>query len=99
MSEQWIIRDIPIAKLYPFLKLVISPGVGNYMKASIIRHGLLEPLTVFPEADDRFSILDGHVRYAALKELHYETVPCRLRDSALDDRKTNKNHKSSREDE
>ncbi len=99
MSEQWILRDIPIAQLYPFRKRVISQGVEGCMRASIVRCGLLEPLIVFPEDDVRYCILDGHVRYAALKGLDYKTARCRFRMSVPEARKTKKTKKKNQEDE
>jgi len=81
MSEKWIIRDIPLVKLYPFRKRRIPPYQELCMKASIVHYGLQEPLIVFPEDDDLYCILDGHVRYAALKELGYISVPCRFQNS------------------
>lgn len=43
---------------------------------SIREHGLLQPLVVTSDGDDRYTVLAGHRRLAALKALGATEVPC-----------------------
>lgn len=72
---------VPIANVLPSRRL--SPGVlvsrkFRQIKSSIEEVGMIEPLSVMPA--DRTSglhvLLDGHLRLAALQDLHVETVAC-----------------------
>jgi ParB/RepB/Spo0J family partition protein len=51
------------------------------MKASIVEHGILQPLLVTPNADETYTVVAGHRRIAALRELAWATpVPCVIRE-------------------
>lgn len=43
---------------------------------SVREVGVIEPLMVFPQANDKFLLLDGHLRYYALKELNITEAEC-----------------------
>ena len=48
------------------------------IKASIIEVGIIEPLSIFEVRGEEYmySLLDGHMRFAILKELGFTEVPC-----------------------
>ncbi len=59
----------------------LSPVIKNtikyrQIKASLQSVGLIEPIVIFPAADDRYTILDGHMRAAILTDLGAETIKC-----------------------
>src|SRR5437763_12616906 len=64
---------IPRKHLSPTLKH--SPKYRQ-IKASLRAVGLIEPLVVFPKANDQYLILDGHVRAAILTELAVPHILC-----------------------
>jgi hypothetical protein len=64
---------IPRKHLSPALKH--SPKYRQ-IKASLQAIGLIEPLVVFPKANDHYLILDGHVRAAILTELAVPSIMC-----------------------
>lgn len=52
--------------------------VGRFSRIlnSVREVGVIEPLMVFPQANDKFLLLDGHLRYYALKELNITEAEC-----------------------
>lgn len=46
------------------------------LKKSIQERGILNPIAVNQVENDRYTIIDGHRRYKAAKELELATVPC-----------------------
>lgn len=51
---------------------------ARQIAASIREVGLIEPLVVYRQADDRFLLLDGHVRLEVLKDMGLTEVLCIL---------------------
>jgi len=43
---------------------------------SVREVGVIEPLMVYPQPDDKYLLLDGHCRFYALKELNISEVEC-----------------------
>lgn len=43
---------------------------------SVREVGVIEPLMVYPQENDKYLLLDGHLRYYALKELNIAEVEC-----------------------
>ena len=43
---------------------------------SVREVGVIEPLMVYPQGNDKYLLLDGHLRYYALKELNITEVEC-----------------------
>lgn len=89
---------IPLGQILPVRKL--SPGIEKSAKykcieASIKELGLIEPLVVFPQknSDGAYIILDGHVRFAILKQQLQLEAKCLI---ANDDEGFTYNHKISR---
>jgi len=64
---------VPRKQFSPALKR--SPKYRQ-IKASIQSIGLIEPLVVFPKADDKYVILDGHVRALIFTELAVPAITC-----------------------
>lgn len=64
---------VPRKNVSPALKHTVK---YRQIKASLQSVGLIEPLVVFPAADDRFVILDGHIRAAILTELGEQSIKC-----------------------
>jgi ParB-like chromosome segregation protein Spo0J len=64
---------IPRKNLSPSLKHSVK---FRQIKASIEAVGLIEPLVVFPAGNEKFTILDGHVRAAILADLKVMHVNC-----------------------
>jgi RepB plasmid partitioning protein/ParB-like nuclease domain len=52
------------------------------LEASLQHVGLIEPLAVFPQAEDRFLVINGNLRLHILKKLNIPTARCTV---ALDD--------------
>jgi ParB family chromosome partitioning protein len=75
--EESVALDIPIVRLRPLRDRHVIKREYDRIVASIKAIGLIEPLIVFPEADD-YVILDGVQRYRALLDLGVEAVPCIL---------------------
>jgi len=77
---------IPLDRILPMKKVLIDPKRNVTFKrvlSSIKEVGLIEPLIVYPQGSGKttnYSLLDGHVRFEALKHLNYETAPCLLSD-------------------
>lgn len=68
-------RDIPTSDLIPLHNRKITERVERRLSASIQGQGLIEPLVVYKE-DNRYIILDGHLRYKILTRLGIPVVPC-----------------------
>ena len=68
--------DVPIASLVPLHERTIPKPSFRRLRASIEAVGLIEPLLVYREEDDRVVILDGYLRYRACLELGVAQVPC-----------------------
>ncbi len=73
--------DIPLQLLRPSKGL--PPGISESVKfgqvrTSIAAIGLVEPIVVAPDKDAPgvYAILDGHVRFEALKELGHQKARC-----------------------
>ena len=62
-------RDIPIVQLQPLHKRKVSAREHEKIAAAIQAVGLLEPLIVHQDADDRYTILNGYQRYQVLLDL------------------------------
>ncbi len=95
---------VPEPKLIPMEKVLPSrqPPAGlsssrkfKQIRSSIEEVGLIEPLTVSPMAgsDGLFTLLDGHMRLLALRELGTTEVPCL---EALDDESYTYNNRLNR---
>ena len=76
--------QVPVENILP-TKIVSSDTLRSQkfltILASIRELGVIEPLAVFPEKTPKgkisqFILLDGHLRYEALKQLGVETVSC-----------------------
>ena len=90
--------NLPLDKLLPVRMLVSgirSSPKYKCIEASIREIGLIEPLVVYPQPNSggSFMILDGHVRWAILKELGETTAKCLI---ATDDEGFTYNHKLNR---
>jgi ParB-like chromosome segregation protein Spo0J len=71
--------QVPLEKLLPVRKNPPKAAVRyQTIVASIKEVGLIEPLIVFPHKSQAgyYLILDGHLRYAALKELEITEADC-----------------------
>lgn len=74
-------KQVPIEKVLPSRKAptgLSSSRKYRQIQSSIAEVGLIEPLTVAPIAgsEGMFTLLDGHMRLLALKELGATEVPC-----------------------
>jgi ParB-like chromosome segregation protein Spo0J len=86
---------LPLSSILPVRK--ISVGMTKTEKcrriaASIREVGVVEPLVVYPQANDgtQYILLDGHIRLAILKEMGQEKVRCLV---AADNEGFTYNHK------
>lgn len=91
-------RQVPIDKVLPSRRAPVSLASSRKYKqihASIEEVGLIEPLTVSPIAgsDGTYTLLDGHMRLLALRDLGVENVPCL---EALDDESYTYNNRLNR---
>lgn len=82
------LQEIPLAKLHPHPR---NPrrSVGDVaaLAASILEHGVLEPLIVAPAPrGSSFVLIAGHRRAAAAKVAKLKTVPCLVRADLATDR-------------
>lgn len=70
---------LPVAKLLP-VRHMADPErrVSRYRSivSSIREVGVIEPLMVYPQKGGTYLLMDGHLRFYALKELEIETVEC-----------------------
>jgi ParB-like chromosome segregation protein Spo0J len=72
---------IAVDRILPMKQVVTDPkknGTFRRVLSSIKEVGLIEPLIVYPQGGkgSNYSLLDGHIRFEALKQLNYERVPC-----------------------
>lgn len=87
---------VPIDRILP-MKRVNADANKNAafrrVKSSIQEVGLIEPLIVYRQKGSRpqmYSLLDGHLRLEALRQLNHESVPCLV---STDDESYTYNHK------
>lgn len=83
-----VLQEIPVGKLNPHPR---NPrrSVGDVadMAASILKHGVLEPLIVAPATrGSSFVLIAGHRRAAAAKAAKLKMVPCLVRGDLATDR-------------
>jgi hypothetical protein len=64
---------VPRKNLGPALKHTVK---YRQIKASLLSVGLIEPLVVFPATENRFTILDGHIRAVILTDMGERTIKC-----------------------
>jgi ParB family chromosome partitioning protein len=57
----------------------IAPGSVTELVDSIAELGLESPIHVRPIEGDRYLIISGHRRFAAVSQLGWEKIPCRVR--------------------
>jgi hypothetical protein len=76
-KSETIAKDIPLSRLMPTNTEKISQRDLEPIRMSMKAIGMLEPLSVC-EDGDQVLIVDGHKRYAILKECEHESVPCVL---------------------
>ena len=77
--------EVPLAHLVALKETERGALKGRkYMQleASLQHVGLIEPLAVFPQAEDRFLVINGNLRLHILKELEVPKARCTV---ALDD--------------
>jgi ParB-like chromosome segregation protein Spo0J len=91
-------RSVPVEQLLPSRKVPVGIAASRKYRqlvASISEVGLIEPLTVSLEAGDppTVTVLDGHTRLMALKELGATHAPCL---QALDDESYTYNNRLNR---
>ena len=91
-------RLVPIDKVLPCRKAPVGLASSRKYKqihSSIAEVGLIEPLTVspIPGSEGAYSLLDGHMRLLALRDLGVGNVPCL---EALDDESYTYNNRLNR---
>lgn len=91
-------RLVPIDKILPCRKAPVglaSSRKYKQIRSSISEVGLIEPLTVSPIAgsEGTYTLLDGHMRLLALRDMGVENVPCL---EALDDESYTYNNRLNR---
>lgn len=89
---------VPIDKVLPCRKApagLASSRKYKQIHSSIMEVGLIEPLTVLPisGSEGSYTLLDGHMRLLALRDLGVESVPCL---EALDDESYTYNNRLNR---
>jgi ParB family chromosome partitioning protein len=62
----------------------LEKGLEDLM-ASMAKWGLLEPITVFLNDQEKYEILAGQRRYSAAKKLNWPTIPCIIRSKPDDE--------------
>src|SRR5438093_5918445 len=71
---------IPLMDLLPLKQAKLNhKSNAKYQKvmSSVRELGVIEPLAVFPQNDTgKYLLLDGHLRFEALKELGHTHAPC-----------------------
>ena len=79
------IRDIPLSRLgvapENVRKVTAGESADAELRASIVNHGLLQPLIVRPDEDECFAVMAGGRRYMALRSIHDDVpgdpdIPC-----------------------
>ena len=72
--------EVPLGDLLPLRQIRDPEKITRYkaILVSIREVGLIEPLMVYSqrEAPEKYTILDGHLRWHALKELGRATADC-----------------------
>jgi len=91
-------RRVPVDKVLPSRKAPVGLASSRKYKqihSSIVEVGLIEPLTVSPIAgsEGMYTLLDGHMRLLALRDLGVAEVPCL---QALDDESYTYNNRLNR---
>lgn len=91
-------KTIAIDKILPSRRAPTGIAASRKYKqvlSSIQEVGLIEPLTIAPtsSAEGPFTLLDGHVRLMALRELGHQEVPCL---TAIDDEAYTYNNRLNR---
>jgi|ERR1700733_1593285 len=79
------VLEIPLGQLIALKETDPKAVNGRKYKqllASLVHVGLIEPLAVFPQAENRFLVVNGNLRLHILKKLDIPTVRCTV---ALDD--------------
>jgi len=70
---------LPLSKLLP-VRHIVDPEKKYKRYSSILSSiplsGIIEPLMVFPQKGGTYLIMDGHLRYHALKALKIDEVEC-----------------------
>jgi hypothetical protein len=77
--------EVPLAHLVALKETEPSAVKGRkyiQLEASLKHVGLIEPLAVFPQAEDRYLVINGNLRLHILKKLEIPKVRCTV---ALDD--------------
>ena len=74
------IDNIVVDKLYVSDINVRKTNVNEITELanSIDVNGLINPITVRKDNDDKYEIIAGQRRYLAMKELHKHTIPCNI---------------------
>ena len=74
------IDNIIVDKLYISNINVRKTNVNEIteLASSIDINGLINPITVRKNSDDKYEIIAGQRRYLAMKELHKHTIPCNI---------------------
>ena len=74
------IDNIVVDKLYVSDINVRKTNVNEITELanSIEINGLINPITVRKDNDDKYEIIAGQRRYLAMKELHKHTIPCNI---------------------
>ncbi len=92
------VLQVPIDKILPMR--LLDPAINKTSKykciaASVRELGLIEPMVIFPQpgVQGMFLLLDGHIRYAILKELGESRAKCLV---SVDDEGFTYNHKVNR---
>jgi len=70
---------LPLANILPLKPIKSSiKSTQKYQQvlASIREVGVIEPLVVFPQKEDAYLLLDGHVRLEALRQIGETEAPC-----------------------
>ncbi len=87
---------IPVERIFPTKRINTDPkqnATYRRILSSIREVRLIEPVSVFPQGTGKnpnYTILDGHIRFEALKELGHKTIPCLI---ATEDEAYTYNHK------
>lgn len=72
--------EVPVSQLMPSKNLddVKISGTKKFSKvlSSIRSVGVIEPLIVFPAGENKFVLLDGHIRLMAARQLELSSLPC-----------------------
>ena len=74
------IDNIVVDKLYVSDINVRKTNIAEITELanSIDINGLINPITVRKDCDDKYEIIAGQRRYLAMKELHKHTIPCNI---------------------